>query len=399
MTEIVLDRVGKRFPDGTVAVRHVELTIQDGEFFILVGPSGCGKSTLLQMIVGLEAPTSGEIRMDGKRVNEVDPKDRNMAMVFQSYALYPHMSVRENLAFPLSVAGVNRTEIRSRVRRAAAVLELEDLLDRRPASLSGGQRQRVAMGRALVREPAAFLLDEPLSNLDARLRVQMRAEIARLQKRLGTTTVYVTHDQAEAMTLGDRAAVLRNGMVQQVGTPRELYETPANLFVAGFIGSPGMNFLPARVDGETLVLPMMKVPLPKVLRDSVAGHGRALIAGIRPEHLREAATSNAKHAAAAFRTRVELIEWLGAETYVHFVIDDEEAAARLRDLSELLEVQPGARGAVPMVTRVGPASEAKEDGEIELTLEPDHVHLFDPVSGKRLTPESAAFASTPSMPR
>jgi multiple sugar transport system ATP-binding protein len=385
VTEIVLDKIGKRFGDGTVAVRGADLAIHDGEFFILVGPSGCGKSTLLQMIVGLEAPTSGEIRVDGKRVNEVDPKDRNMAMVFQSYALYPHMSVRENLAFPLRVAGVNRAEISSRVRRAAAVLELEDLLDRRPASLSGGQRQRVAMGRALVREPAAFLLDEPLSNLDARLRVQMRAEIARLQKRLGTTTIYVTHDQAEAMTLGDRAAVLREGAVQQIGTPRELYETPANVFVAGFIGSPGMNLLPARIDGDALALPMLRAPLPRALRDALAGRRADLVAGIRPEDIHEPAPG--ADAAPVFRSRVELVEWLGAETYVHFAIGDDTAAAKLGELTGTAPARAGARAGVPMVTRVGPTSRAREDTEIELTFDPERVHLFDPASGKRLTPD------------
>ncbi|MGD2073839.1 MAG: ATP-binding cassette domain-containing protein, partial [Gammaproteobacteria bacterium] len=253
MAEITLERVTKRFADGTTAVRDISLTIGDGEFFILVGPSGCGKSTLLNMIVGLENVTEGEVRVGGQRMNEVDAKDRNMAMVFQSYAIYPHMTVRENMAFPLRLAKVPKSQIAERVKRAAEILELSPLLDRKPASLSGGQRQRVAMGRAMVREPQAFLLDEPLSNLDAKLRVQMRTEIARLQRRLGTTTLYVTHDQTEAMTLGDRIAVLRRGELQQVGTPRELYERPRNLFVAGFIGSPAMNFFPAeRVDDDRL---------------------------------------------------------------------------------------------------------------------------------------------------
>ncbi len=245
MSEIELRKVSKRFT-GATAVKRANFTIRDGEFFILVGPSGCGKSTLLNMIVGLEDVSEGEIRIDGQRVNELDPKDRNMAMVFQSYALYPHMSVRENMAFPLKLAKLSNPEIDRRVARAAQILELDEYLDRRPRALSGGQRQRVAMGRAIVREPRAFLLDEPLSNLDAKLRVQMRTEIARLHNRLGTTTVYVTHDQTEAMTLGDRIAVLRKGEVLQIGTPRELYERPRNLFVAGFIGSPAMNFLPAR---------------------------------------------------------------------------------------------------------------------------------------------------------
>ena len=246
MAEIDLVDVTKRFPDGTTAVDDVTFTIQDGEFFILVGPSGCGKSTLLNMIVGLEEITEGELKVDGKVVNDVDPKDRNMAMVFQSYALYPHMTVRENISFPLRLAKMDEAEIAERVDEAARILQLSELLDRKPANLSGGQRQRVAMGRAIVREPAAFLMDEPLSNLDAKLRVQTRTQIARLQNRLKTTTVYVTHDQTEAMTLGDRIALMRRGVVQQLGTPRELYEQPANLFVAGFIGSPAMNFLRAR---------------------------------------------------------------------------------------------------------------------------------------------------------
>jgi multiple sugar transport system ATP-binding protein len=375
VTEIVLDHVSKRFDDGTQAVRDVSFTVRDGEFFILVGPSGCGKSTLLGMIVGLAAPTDGEIRIDGRRVNDVDARHRNMAMVFQSYALYPHMTVRENLAFPLSVAGMDRAEVQSRVLRAAAVLELQELLDRRPASLSGGQRQRVAMGRAIVREPAAFLLDEPLSNLDARLRVQMRTEIARLQKRLGTTTVYVTHDQAEAMTLGDRVAVLREGIVQQVGTPRELYESPANIFVAAFIGAPAMNFVPARIENARLVLPMARIALPSALRETMALHQGPLIAGIRPEHLQEAAAD-----AASFRTRVDVAEWMGAEMYLHFSVDDGTFGAPNAESP----VPRDADGRVPMVARVDAASAAAEDQQIGLLLDPDRVLLFDASTGKRM---------------
>jgi multiple sugar transport system ATP-binding protein len=250
MSDIVLNQVTKRFPDGTEALKPTDLAIADGELFVLVGPSGCGKSTLLKLIVGLEQPSSGSIRVGGEDVTGRDPKDRNMAMVFQSYALYPHMRVRDNLAFPLKLAKLDPAEIERRVAAAAALLELGPLLERKPAALSGGQRQRVAMGRAIVREPAAFLLDEPLSNLDAKLRTQMRNELAALQKRLGTTTVYVTHDQTEAMTLGDRIAVLRGGAVQQIGTPRALYRQPANVFVARFIGAPAMNLLPARIDGD-----------------------------------------------------------------------------------------------------------------------------------------------------
>src|SRR5919197_2883387 len=246
MAEIVLDKVTKRYPDGALAVSEVDIQIADGEFIILVGPSGCGKSTMLNMIAGLEDISSGELRIDGQRVNEKAPKDRDIAMVFQSYALYPHMSVRENMAFPLRLAKIDDATVRSKVDEAARILDLTQHLDRKPANLSGGQRQRVAMGRAIVRDPAAFLMDEPLSNLEAKLRVQMRTEVARLQQRLETTTVYVTHDQTEAMTLGDRIVVMRGGVVQQIGSPQVLYDTPANLFVAGFIGSPAVNFLPAQ---------------------------------------------------------------------------------------------------------------------------------------------------------
>src|SRR5947199_2850376 len=243
MASITVDHVSHVFPDGTEAVKDIDLDIPDGEFVILVGPSGCGKSTLLRMIVGLEDISDGEIKIGGTVVNDKPPRERNLAMVFQNYALYPHMTVRENMAFPLRLAKVPDEEVNQRVEEAAKVLELTEHLDRKPANLSGGQRQRVAMGRAIVREPSAFLLDEPLSNLDAKLRVQMRTEISRIQRRLGTTTVYVTHDQVEAMTLGDRVAVMRTGLLQQVASPQELYERPENLFVAGFIGSPAMNFM------------------------------------------------------------------------------------------------------------------------------------------------------------
>ena len=261
MAEIVLDHVTKSYPDGTVAVKDLSLTIADGEFVILVGPSGCGKSTTLNMIAGLEDISSGELRIGGNRVNDKAPRDRDIAMVFQSYALYPHMTVRQNMAFPLRLAKLSKAEIDQKVDETAKILDLTELLDRKPSQLSGGQRQRVAMGRAIVRQPKAFLMDEPLSNLDAKLRVQMRGEIARLQKRLGTTTVYVTHDQTEAMTLGDRVVVLRAGEAQQIGTPEELYERPANLFVAGFIGSPAMNFFPAALTDMGLQLPFGEVTL------------------------------------------------------------------------------------------------------------------------------------------
>src|SRR5881409_4242199 len=266
MAEIELNDITKRYPDGFEAVKHMDLGIKDGEFMILVGPSGCGKSTALRMIAGLEDITEGDLKIGGEVVNERAPKDRDIAMVFQNYALYPHMTVRENMGFALKLAGVDRAEINRKVEEAARVLDLQQHLDRKPANLSGGQRQRVAMGRAIVRDPKAFLMDEPLSNLDAKLRVQMRAEISRLQQQLGTTTIYVTHDQTEAMTLGDRVAVMRAGIIQQVDTPKVLYEDPANLFVAGFIGSPAMNFVPARIEGETIKLPFGDTPMTPEIR-------------------------------------------------------------------------------------------------------------------------------------
>src|SRR6201995_240603 len=267
MAEIVLDRGTKSYPDGAMAVKELSITIAEGEFIILVGPSGCGKTTTLNMIAGLEDISSGELRIDGQRMNEKAPKDRDIAMVFQSYALYPHMTVRQNIAFPLTLAKMKKAEIAQKVAETAKTLDLTELLDRKPSQLSGGQRQRVAMGRAIVRHPKAFLMDEPLSNLDAKLRVQMRTEVLRIQNRLNTTTVYVTHDQTEAMTLGDRVAVMRGGYLQQVGSPMELYTNPANLFVAGFIGSPGMNFMPVTLNNGSVHLPMADVALPPEVRE------------------------------------------------------------------------------------------------------------------------------------
>jgi multiple sugar transport system ATP-binding protein len=365
MSEIALQDVTKRFADGTLAVKHASFTIADGEFFILVGPSGCGKSTLLNMIAGIEDVSEGEIRVDGKVVNDVDPKDRNMAMVFQSYAIYPHMSVRGNLAFPLELARLPKHEIERRVARAAAVLELGDVLDRKPASLSGGQRQRVAMGRAIVRQPAAFLLDEPLSNLDARLRVQMRTEIVRLQRSLGTTTVYVTHDQTEAMTLGQRLAVLRDGEVHQIGTPRQLYAEPRNTFVAGFIGSTAMNFLPAEIREGRLHLPGAELALDRPRCERLQGR-RAVIAGIRPEHFHDAALADTGGGGGAvLQAQVELVEWLGAELYIHFQLE-----------------RPNR---MPLVARVHPSSRAAENAPLALWLDARHLHLFDAGSGENLS--------------
>jgi len=289
MSEIQLEGITKRYGDGFEAVKDMNLDIQDGEFMILVGPSGCGKSTALRMIAGLEDITGGELRIGGQVVNTMAPKERDIAMVFQNYALYPHMTVGENMSFPLKLAGVDQAEIDQKVGDAAKILDLEQHLDRRPANLSGGQRQRVAMGRAIVRDPSAFLMDEPLSNLDAKLRVQMRTEVSRIQQRLGTTTVYVTHDQTEAMTLGDRVAVMRAGVLQQVGSPAELYNTPVNLFVAGFIGSPAMNFMPGQVSGDSVELPIGKVPISNEARAALGeGAGANLIVGVRPESFEDA---------------------------------------------------------------------------------------------------------------
>lgn len=341
MAEIVLDRVTKSYPDGAggvrAAVKEFSMTIADGEFIILVGPSGCGKSTTLNMIAGLEEITSGELRIGGERVNEKAPKDRDIAMVFQSYALYPHMTVRQNIAFPLTLAKVPKAEIATKVEETAKILDLSELLDRKPGQLSGGQRQRVAMGRAIVRSPKAFLMDEPLSNLDAKLRVQMRAEISRLQDRLGTTTVYVTHDQTEAMTLGDRVVVMLSGEVQQIGTPDELYSSPANLFVAGFIGSPAMNFFPATRTDVGVRLPFGEVTLTPHMLDLLDKQARPenIIVGIRPEHIEDSALLDgyARIRALTFSVRADIVESLGADKYVHFTT--EGAGAESAQLAEL----------------------------------------------------------------
>src|ERR671931_1788700 len=286
MAEIQFKEITKRYPDGFEAVKAIDLDIGDGEFMILVGPSGCGKSTALRMIAGLEDITSGDLIIGGERVNDLAPRDRDIAMVFQNYALYPHMTVRDNMGFALKLAKTDKATIDQKVNEAAKILDLEEPLERKPANLSGGQRQRVAMGRAIVRAPAVFLRDEPLSNLDAKLRVQMRTQVARIQQRLGTTTVYVTHDQTEAMTLGDRVAVMRAGVIQQVDRPENLYERPANLFVAGFIGSPAMHFMPAHVKDGRLVLPMVETEVPEDLRGM--SPDTRLVVGIRPEHMEDA---------------------------------------------------------------------------------------------------------------
>jgi multiple sugar transport system ATP-binding protein len=390
MAEIILDKVTKRYPDGALAVSEVDMKIADGEFIILVGPSGCGKSTMLNMIAGLEDITSGELRIDGQRVNEKAPKDRDIAMVFQSYALYPHMSVRENMAFPLRLAKVDDGTVRQKVEDAAKILDLTQHLDRKPANLSGGQRQRVAMGRAIVRSPKAFLMDEPLSNLDAKLRVQMRTSVSKLQKQLATTTVYVTHDQTEAMTLGDRVVVLRGGVVQQVGSPQFLYDNPANLFVAGFIGSPAMNFMPATLENGQLSTGLGEVALSDRVRRLAesANAPREVIAGIRPEHfedarvLDEAAMGNGS----TFTATVDVLESMGSDKYAYFTVEGEAATS-----AELEELAADAGSAdVPssgsqLVTRLAAASGAAEGADLEIWYDTDKIQLFDPSTGKNLT--------------
>ncbi|SHG35584.1 ABC transporter ATP-binding protein [Streptoalloteichus hindustanus] len=391
MAEIVLDKVSKRYPDGAVAVRDVDVEIADGEFVILVGPSGCGKSTTLNMIAGLEDITSGELRIGGQRMNERAPKDRDIAMVFQSYALYPHMTVRENMAFPLRLAKVDKETVRRKVEEAARVLDLTQHLDRRPANLSGGQRQRVAMGRAIVRNPKAFLMDEPLSNLDAKLRVQMRTEVSRLQKKLGTTTVYVTHDQTEAMTLGDRVVVMRAGVVQQVGSPQFLYDHPANLFVAGFIGSPSMNFVPAGVEEGVLRGPLGDIPLTDRVRRLLteAKAPREVIMGVRPEHFEDAALveEHARAAGVVHRAQVDVLESMGSDKYAYFSLGGERArSAELEELAADVGIADlSSSGAGSLVTRLSAASGAREGEPVEVWFDPDKVQLFDPSSGRNLT--------------
>ena len=385
MAQIHLKHIVKKYGDGFPAVNDISLDIADGEFMILVGPSGCGKSTLLRMIVGLEDITSGDMMIDDKRVNDLAPRDRNLSMVFQNYALYPHLTVFENIAFPLRLAkgAHSEDEIRDRVNKASAMLELDEHLERKPANLSGGQRQRVAMGRAIVRSADAFLFDEPLSNLDAKLRGQMRTEIARMQRRLGITTVYVTHDQTEAMTLGDRVAVLKKGILQQCASPRELYDQPVNLFVAGFIGSPPMNFLPARVDGTTLKLPFVDVPMTPDLAAKVKGLD-IVICGVRPEHLKDASLGDARiEGGASFSAPVDVTEWLGNEQYAYIPFEaDASVKAKLDELDRDLDGE-GMR--TQMVVNLDARSRIREGDDAQLTFDPALMHVFDPNSGDCLT--------------
>jgi multiple sugar transport system ATP-binding protein len=390
MADIVLDGVVKRYDDGFEAVKNLNLDIADGEFMILVGPSGCGKSTALNMIAGLEDISEGELRIGGEVVNQKAPRDRDIAMVFQSYALYPHMTVRENMAFALTIAKAPKEEVNRKVAEAAEILDLNEHLERKPANLSGGQRQRVAMGRAIVRNPKVFLMDEPLSNLDAKLRVQMRAEVARIQHRMDTTTVYVTHDQTEAMTLGDRVAVMLGGVLQQVGSPMELYNNPANLFVAGFIGSPGMNFMPATMDDGVAHLPMADVPLPQEALARIGRGDRKLIAGIRPEDFEDATKVDreTQGRGTTFSTTLDLVEAMGAEFYAHFGVDAQQP--RSSDLQELADDAGGVAeksdsGDTVVVARLSPESRARTGEPTELWLDATKLHFFDADSGQALT--------------
>ncbi|MBB6352117.1 ABC transporter ATP-binding protein [Nonomuraea muscovyensis] len=386
MAEIELDHVSKKFADGTVAVEDFHVSIADGEFVILVGPSGCGKSTTLNMIAGLEDISGGELRIDGVRMNDKAPRDRDIAMVFQSYALYPHMTVRENIAFPLKLAKLDKKVIDEKVEHAAGLLDLTPYLDRKPGALSGGQRQRVAMGRAIVRSPKAFLMDEPLSNLDAKLRVQMRTSISRLQKNLGTTTVYVTHDQTEAMTLGDRIVLMRAGLIQQIGPPQELYDHPRNLFVAGFIGSPAMNLLPAEVTGDCLRTAIGDIPLRGRLRRAFEGRDpkevpKEVIVGIRPEAFEDASLVHDREGGGSFTGTVDLLESMGPEKLAYFTLDT--GGVRSRHLEDVATDEAG--GGAQLVAQLDPKSQARRGQPLRLWFDCEAIHLFDPESGENLT--------------
>jgi multiple sugar transport system ATP-binding protein len=393
MAEITMKNIVKEYSDGFKAVNDVSLDITDGEFMILVGPSGCGKSTLLRMIVGLEDITSGDMLIGDDRVNEKSPRERNLSMVFQNYALYPHLTVYENIAFPLRLSKkFDEATIDKKVREASATLELDEHLDRKPANLSGGQRQRVAMGRAIVREAQAFLFDEPLSNLDAKLRGQMRAEISRMQRRMGITTVYVTHDQTEAMTLGDRVAVLRKGVLQQCASPRELYQEPINLFVAGFIGSPPMNFIPAEVKEKTLEFPFVTVQLDDEQAAAVSGKSLVL-AGVRPEHFEtmDVLEESRKSSGVTFEAVVDVTEWLGNEQYAYIPFDaPADVAQKLKELARELDSDSMR---TQLVVNLDPISSVREGEPAEMWIDTSRMHLFDPESGANLLLTSPADAN------
>ncbi len=394
MAEIVLDSVTKRYAGDTLAVSDLDLDIRDGEFMVFVGPSGCGKTTALRMIAGLEAITEGEIRIGDRVVNDVAPKDRDIAMVFQNYALYPHMTVYDNMAFGLKLAKTDKSEMDKRVKEAAGILGLEEFLNRKPRALSGGQRQRVAMGRAIVRNPQAFLMDEPLSNLDAKLRVQMRAEIARIQDDLSVTTVYVTHDQVEAMTMGDRVAVIRKGELQQVGSPTNLFGQPKNLFVAGFIGSPSMNIVASRLEQANGSIKVNIGGQQVTLDDQATSRrpdlksyaGKEVIVGIRPQDLEDASLASDAPQHCRLRAKVDLVEALGTETQIHFAVD--APAVVTEDIKELAadvgadqlqRLQERAEeGRNEFVAQLDPKSRVKNGEQVELVVDTSQMHFFDP---------------------
>jgi multiple sugar transport system ATP-binding protein len=393
VAEVMFEQVSKVYPDGTRAVNDLSLEIADGEFMVLVGPSGCGKSTALRMAAGLEDISEGVLRIGDRVVNHVAAKDRDIAMVFQSYALYPHLSVYENIAFGLRVKKVPKDEVERRVQEAARILGLEDHLKRKPRALSGGQRQRVAMGRAIVRQPAAFLMDEPLSNLDAKLRVAMRAEISGLQRDLGTTTVYVTHDQVEAMTMGDRVAVMRKGELQQVASPQELYDRPVNLFVGGFIGSPAMNMVEATLEGQNGSLSVNLGDQAFKLGDRVTSErpalarykGRLVVLGIRPEDLEDVEIAQGG-GEARLTGEVKLREALGSELMVHFAVNAKQALTEdvrelAKDVGEEVDTEQAARGVATLVGRFSARSRVREGDTVPIAVDTRNLHFFDPDSG------------------
>ena len=391
MGAININGVGKIYPNGTRALEDVNIEVNDGEFVVLVGPSGCGKTTLLRMVAGLEDITEGEISIADKVVNEIAPKDRDIAMVFQNYALYPHMSVYDNMAFSLKLRKLPKDEIDQKVKDAAKTLEIDELLERKPKALSGGQRQRVAMGRAIVRNPQAFLMDEPLSNLDAKLRVQMRAELGQLHSQLETTTLYVTHDQVEAMTMGDRVAVIRKGVLQQINTPREIYLYPKNIFVAGFIGSPSMNFVYATVNSSSkgIVLKfgedeILSKDAPESLNEY---EGQQIVLGIRPEAFEDSVYANKDEFSEEINIEVSLLEQLGSDTYIHFYKDinpvqTEAIEEILADEGEDISVL-GTE--TKFIARINPNATIKEGQSVNLAIDPTKLHYFNPETGLSIT--------------
>jgi multiple sugar transport system ATP-binding protein len=403
VAQIVMDKVTKRYGGETLAVDSLDMEIKDGEFMVLVGPSGCGKTTALRMIAGLETITEGEIRIGDNVVNDVPPKDRDIAMVFQNYALYPHMTVYDNMAFGLKLAKTDKSEIEKRVKEAARVLGLGEFLSRKPRALSGGQRQRVAMGRAIVRNPQAFLMDEPLSNLDAKLRVQMRSEIARIQHDLEVTTVYVTHDQVEAMTMGDRVAVIKKGELQQVGSPTELFENPASLFVAGFIGSPAMNFAATTVesDGDALSFKLgdQTVGVSKKVLEAKPGLksyiGKDVIVGIRPQDFEDAQLVSDAAEEEKIKVKVELVEPIGTQTLLHFdakaplavTEETKELAADVGVETDMSFEEAAKEGRNEFVAEVNPQSKIREDEAAELRIDTARLHFFDPETNRGIYDE------------